>query len=164
MRFISGTLGGCCLLLAFFAPATCLALDDDQLKLLHDPQGWQYVSIFDHDNGVQMQHQCFVEGSPSMGACRGMLFLPSDGHFTQTVSVHGSTLERHGTYSLDGDQLTFQDELGTKDGPYAVTVNPDEKTMRISMQQAGVTIGAALKLKNQGSKKPKPNNSQPQPQ
>ena len=58
--------------------------------MLHDPQGWEYVSIFDHDNGVQMQHQCFVEGAPSEGACRGMLFLTPDGNFTQTVTVHGA--------------------------------------------------------------------------
>jgi hypothetical protein len=153
MRLIPGALGGCCVLLAFFLPAVCLALDQDQLKLFNDPQGWEYIAIFDHDNGVQMQHQCFVEGSPGTGACRGMLFLPPDGHFTQTVTVHGSTLERHGTYELDDDQLTFQDELGTKDGPYTVDLKTDEKSMRISMRQSGVLIGAALKLKNQSKKK-----------
>src|SRR6185312_472127 len=148
-----GALGSCGVLLAFLLPAACVALDQDQLKLLHDPQGWEYVSIFDHDNGVQMQHQCFVEGSPSTGACRGMLFLSTDGHFTQTVTVHGSTLERHGTYDLDDDQLTFQDELGTKDGPYTLAINTDEESMRFSMRQAGVVIGANLKLKNASKKK-----------
>lgn len=152
MRLIVGALGGCCLLLVFFAPVACFALDQDQLKLFQDPQGWEYIAIFDHDNGVQMQHQCFVEGSPSTGACRGMLFLSSDGRFTQTVTVHGSTLERHGTYDLDDDQLTFQDELGTKDGPYTVEIKTEDKSMRFSMRQAGVLIGADLKLKNQSKK------------
>jgi hypothetical protein len=159
MQLTPGALGSCGLLLAFFLPAAALALDQDQLKMLHDPQGWEYVSIFDHDNGVQMQHQCFVEGSPSEGACRGMLFLAPDGNFTQTVTVHGGTLERHGTYDLDDDQLTFKDELGTKDGPYAVDLKTDEKTMRISMRQAGVEIGAALKLKNQSKKQPDKQNN-----
>jgi hypothetical protein len=141
----------CGVLLAIFG-SVCLALDEDQVKLFHDAQGWAYVSIFDHDNGMQMQHQCFVEGSPAEGACRGMLYLSADGNFRQTVTVHSRTLERHGTYELDDDQLTFQDELGTKDGPYTVDINTDEKTMRISMSQAGVQIGANLKLKNASKK------------
>lgn len=137
---------GCC---------ACLALDDQQLQMLHDAQGWEYVSIFDHDNGMTMQHQCFVEGASTQGACSGMLYFPPDGTFRQTVTAHGKTLDRHGTYELDDDQLTFQDELGTKDGPYTVEINSDEKTMRFSMRQAGVEIGANLKLKNASKKSDK---------
>jgi hypothetical protein len=162
MRLIPGALGACSIIAALLLPTACLALDQDQLKLLHDPHGWQYVSIFDRDYGMQMQHQCFVEGDPSQGACRGMLYFASDGTFRQTVTVHGSTLERHGTYHLDGDQLSFQDELGTKDGPYTLEINTDAKTMRFSMRQAGVLIGANLKLKNAAKKPDTQKHSVPQ--
>lgn len=135
-------------LLGILGSCACLALDDERLKMLHDAQGWEYVSIFDHDNGMPMQHQCFVEGAAGEGACRGTLIFSNNGNFQQSVTAHGKTLDRHGTYELDDDQLTFEDELGTKDGPYKVEINTDEKTMRFSMRQAGVEIGASLKLKN----------------
>ena len=105
----SGFLGALACLLA----AAAYGLDEQQTKLFVDPHGGQYVAIFDHDNGMQMTHQCFVEGNPNQGACRGTLVVTQDGQFTQSVFVDGGRLQRRGTYDLDDDQLTFKDELGT---------------------------------------------------
>jgi hypothetical protein len=138
-----------CLWIAAAALAFPLAagtLTDDQKKMLMDPRGWQYIAILDEDNGLQMRHQCFVQDHPETGACEGTLQLTSDRTFSQRVTVHGESLVRHGTYDLDNDQMTLKDELGTKDGPYVVEVNDDKKTMRISMRQAGVLVGADLQL------------------
>src|SRR5689334_18512991 len=105
-------------------------LSEDQTKLLQDPQGWEYTAIFDEDNGMQMNHQCFVKGQGGSGKCGGTLVFTSDGKFTQKVFVHSGVYQRHGTYELDGDQITFKDELGTKDGPYDLTIKPESKSMR----------------------------------
>src|SRR5690348_15720373 len=124
-------------------------LTEDQKKLLQDPQGWEYTTIFDQDTGVQMNHQCFVKGQSGPGECSGTLVLTPDGDFTQKVFVHSGVYQRHGTYELDGGQITFKDELGTKDGPYDLEIEPESKSMRFSMRQAGVLIGAQLLLESE---------------
>ena len=67
----------------------------------------------------------------------------------QTVTGHGKSVDRHGTYTLDGDQLTFSDELGTKDGPYTVNVDVPSSKMEIATTQAGVTIKVKLMLERE---------------
>lgn len=80
------------------------------------------------------------------------MLLP-DGTFAQAIRIHGKDVNRHGTYELDGDQITFADEFGTKDGPYQLTLNAEAKTLRFATNQAGVQVGADLRLARQKSAK-----------
>ncbi|HXE15077.1 MAG TPA: hypothetical protein VN633_23335 [Bryobacteraceae bacterium] len=121
-------------------------LSQEQLSLLHDPGGWEFLAVFDKDNGVSMQHQCFAEGEPKPSECNGTLILKSDDTFSESIFMHGFTARRHGTYKLDDDQLTLFDEFGNSDGPYTVQIDPKKQTMRYSTTQAGVTLGASFVL------------------
>jgi hypothetical protein len=121
-------------------------LSEEQLSLLHDPGGWEFIAVFDKDNGVSMHHQCFAEGEPKPSECNGTLILKSDNTFSESIFMHGFTARRHGTYKLDDDQLTLFDEFGNSDGPYAVQIDPKQQTMRYSTEQAGVTLGASFVL------------------
>ena len=138
------------------------SLTENQLKMLQDPQGWEYIALLDQDNGVPMKHDCFIQGEPGAGGCRGTLILSSDNHFTQKVFAHGGTLERHGTYELNDDQITLKDELGTSDGPYQIQLNTNKKSLEISMRQAGVLVGADLVLESEYHKA-KDKGKQPNP-
>lgn len=133
-------------------------LTQEQLELLHDSKGWEYTDVFDKDNGFPMHHQCFVEGQPNSDACHGTMTLGSDGTFVQNVYIHSAEVQRHGTYELDGNQITLQDEFGTNDGPYTVDINPQAKTMSFTLTNAGgVRIGTDFLLERQYRKsKPKP--------
>lgn len=125
----------------------CLATGDelsgDQLKLLHDPGGWEYITIEDSDAGVQTEHTCF-DGKPHPDVCSGTLTLSAGNTFVQQVSVHHQTVSRHGTYSLTGDQLAFFDEFGTRDGPYTVAIDSDKTSLSLRMPQ----VHLELLLKN----------------
>jgi hypothetical protein len=121
-------------------------LSQEQLSLFHDPGGWEFIAVFDEDNGVSMQHQCFAEGEPKPSECNGTLILKSDDTFSESIFMHGFTARRHGTYKLDDDQLTLFDEFGNSDGPYTVQIDPKKQTMRYSTTQAGVTLGASFVL------------------
>lgn len=118
-------------------------LSDDQLKMLKDPGGWEYVEIEDSDAGIQTQHTCF-DGRPHPDVCSGTLTLSSGNTFVQKVTVHHQSVARHGTYELDGDQLAFFDEFGTRDGPYAVAIDPDKTSLSLRMPQ----VHMELLLKN----------------
>jgi hypothetical protein len=119
-------------------------LSDDQLKILKDPGGWEYVEIEDSDAGIQTQHTCF-DGKPHPDVCSGTLTLSSGGNtFVQKVTVHHQSVTRHGTYELDGDQLAFFDEFGTRDGPYTVAIDPDKTSLSLRMPQ----VHLELLLKN----------------
>lgn len=122
------------------------SLDQDALNMLRDPGGWEYTAVFDLDNGMHMTHACFVAGQPKPEECRGTLTFTADDDFLQNIYIHGEDVQRHGAYELDDDQITLTDELGTKDGPYRLEVHTKTKTMRISMRQAGVLIGADFHL------------------
>ena len=52
--------------------------------------------------------------------------------------------------------MTLSDELGTKDGPYQLEVHTKTKTMRISMRQAGVLVGADFHLERDYGKSTEP--------
>jgi hypothetical protein len=149
VRVVGSILGIFSLSLALHADAH---LTDDQLKMLQDPQGWEYIALLDQDNGIPMKHDCFVQNQPGAGGCRGTLVFTTDHQFTQKVFAHGGVLDRHGTYELNGDQITLKDELGTSDGPYQVQLNPDKKSLEISMRQAGVLVGADLLLESEYQK------------
>ncbi len=118
-------------------------LSGDQLKMLKDPGGWEYVEIEDSDAGIQTQHTCF-DGKPHPDVCSGTLTLSSGNTFVQKVTVHHQSVARHGTYELDGDQLAFFDEFGTRDGPYTVAIDPDKASLSLRMPQ----VHMELLLKN----------------
>jgi hypothetical protein len=120
-------------------------------ELLQSAKGWEYVDIFDLDNGFQTHHDCFDKGHPNPDVCSGTLTLSSDGTFAQVIRIHGKDVNRHGTYELDGDQITLADEFGTKDGPYQVALNAQAKTLRLTTNQAGVQVGADLRLAGQAA-------------
>jgi hypothetical protein len=123
-------------------------LNPDQLKMLKDPGGWEYIKMSDADKGVQTQHTCF-DGHPHPDECSGTLTLTSSNTFIQSVSIHGQTVERHGTYRLEGNQLTFLDELETPDGPYSVSVDLQAKTMVMQMSPAGGSVRSEFQLERE---------------
>lgn len=109
-------------------------LSRDQLKLLQDAGGWEYITISDPDSGVQTTHTCF-DGQPHPNQCSGTLTLNPDNSFVQQVHIHGQTVARHGTYQIDGTQIAFLDEFGTKDGPYQLTLDTEAQRMVLEMPQ-----------------------------
>lgn len=123
-------------------------LSDDRIKLLHDPGGWEYIKIEDSDAGIQTEHTCF-DGTPHPDVCSGTLTLSAGNTFVQQVSVHHQTVSRHGTYTLDGDQLAFFDEFGTKDGPYTISIDPEKTSLSLRMPQ----VHMDLLLKNRKPRK-----------
>ena len=120
------------------------ALSDDQLKMLHDPGGWEYIKMGDVYDGLQVEHSCF-DGHPHPDQCSGTMTVNPGNTFVQKTHIHGQTVERHGTYQLDGNQLTFFDEFGTKDGPYTLSINTQTKRLVLQMQHVRID----LELKSQ---------------
>ncbi len=114
-------------------------LSDDQVKLLQDPGGWEYITISDADNGIQTKHTCF-DGQPHPEHCSGTLTLTAGKTFVQNVHVHGQSVQRHGTYELGGDEITLSDELGTKDGPYRLDINTQTKSMIMQMSSVRIEL------------------------
>ncbi|HEY6989022.1 MAG TPA: hypothetical protein VH369_11590 [Bryobacteraceae bacterium] len=123
-------------------------LSDDRIKLLQDPGGWEYIKIEDSDAGIQTEHTCF-DGTPHPDVCSGTLTLSEENTFVQQVTVHHQSVSRHGTYTLEGDQLAFFDEFGTKDGPYAVSIDPEKTSLSLRMPQ----VHMDLLLKNRKKRK-----------
>ncbi len=101
-------------------------LSRDQIKLLKDPGGWDYIKM--SDTGMRTEHPCF-DGKPHPDECSGRLTIGTDDKFTQAVTIQGQTVPRHGTYTLEDDQLTFFDELETRDGPYTIEIDAQAKTL-----------------------------------
>ena len=112
------------------------ALTPDEMKLLQDPAGWEYLSITDADNGFETHHVCFDPATPN--TCKGSLLFRPDMTFKKSIQVHGQTINRGGTYQVDGGNILFLDEFNNKDGPYTAELNPDTKTLVLEMVQAGV--------------------------
>ncbi len=123
-------------------------LSGDRIKMLQDPGGWEYIKIEDSDAGIQTEHTCF-NGTPHPDVCSGTLTLSAGNTFVQQVSVHHQTVSRHGTYTLDGNQLAFFDEFGTKDGPYTISIDPEKTSLSLRMPQ----VHMDLLLKNRKSRK-----------
>ena len=140
----TGLLVGCATLVSAFASLTSV-----QLKQLQDPAGWDYIKM--SSTGMRTEHPCF-DGKPPTDECSGRLILGIDNHFTQSVTIHGQTVPRQGTYTLTGDQLTFVDELETPDGPYTVEFDPKTHFLVLSMQQVRIEL-----TMHKVTPKPKPN-------
>ncbi|HZS53324.1 MAG TPA: hypothetical protein VFA65_02900 [Bryobacteraceae bacterium] len=109
--------------------------------MLRDSGGWQYIVISDVDNGIQTTHTCF-DGRPHPNSCSGTVTFAQDDTFSIIMRIHGQAYQRHGTYEVNDGQLSFFDELGTRDGPYTVTVNTQTKRLMLEMQQ--VRMGLEL--------------------
>lgn len=129
------------LLIAVFPAGARQDFSPEQLKLLHDPGGWEYLLISDRDAGIQTEHTCF-DGHPHPNECSGTLILTSQNTFVQQTFIHHQRVARRGTYGLDGNQLSFFDEFGTRDGPYTVTLNVQSKSL--TLDNSPVHIGLEL--------------------
>jgi hypothetical protein len=128
-------------------------LTKDEMTLLQDTGGWEYISLSDSDNGVQTTHTCF-DGTPHPDGCSGTLRLSADNTFLQSVHIHGQSVQRHGTYQLDGNQIAFFDEFGTKDGPYTLQLNAQAKSLVLQMPQIRIQLELEKEYRN-AQKKPK---------
>jgi hypothetical protein len=126
-----------------FAFAACLSAHDDlnadQLNMLVDSDGWQYIVLSDADGGIQTTHTCF-DGHPHPDVCSGTLTFSEDHTFVANIYVHGQNVPRNGTYKLDGDQLAFFDEFGTRDGPYTIELNVEGKSLIMKMPQVRIVL------------------------
>jgi hypothetical protein len=147
-------------MIASFAPLLLIALranagadlTDDELKMVQDSGGWEYLAVSDPDNGVQTKHSCF-DGQAHPEECSGNLMFNPDNTFVQKVHIHGETVERHGQYELDGNEITLIDELGTRDGPYTLDINLKSKQMNLQItQNAGVLVRIELELEKEYKK------------
>jgi hypothetical protein len=125
--------------LALVAVAGGAALSKEDIKLLQDAGGWEYVKVSDQDAGIQTEHVCF-DGQPHPGQCTGKLMLSPDKTFVQQVSIHGQSIDRHGTYEIEEEHIAFYDEFGTRDGPYDVQLNTDTKMLVLSMPQVRLEL------------------------
>ncbi len=123
------------------AGATLLAafstLNQDQLKMLQDPGGWDYLKM--SDSGIQTDHSCF-DGKLHPDSCSGRLTFSADNTFTQVVKIEGQEVPRHGTYTLENDQLALFDELGTRDGPYTIQIDTQTKALVMDMPQVHLEL------------------------
>jgi hypothetical protein len=124
--------------IALLGLAVCVSgrggLSQDELKMLQDAGGWEYITISDQDAGIQTKHTCF-DGQPHPQECSGTLTLNPDNTFVQQVHIHGKTDARNGTYQLDGLEIAFFDEFGTRDGPYQLTIDTQAKRLTLEMPQ-----------------------------
>ncbi len=111
----------------------------DQMALLQDSGGWEYISMNDNQNGFPTQHVCF-DGHPHPDSCSGKLTLTGSKTFVQEVAIQHRTVSRHGTYQLNGKQLAFFDEFGTRDGPYTINIDAAGKFMTMDMPQVKVKL------------------------
>lgn len=128
-------------------------LSADQLKMLQDSGGWEYLTVSDADNGIQTQHTCF-DGQPHPEQCSGTLNLHTDNTFVKDIHIHGQSVARHGSYELNGNQITFVDEFGTSDGPYTLDLSTQTKRMSLQISQnAGVLVRADFELEKEYKKR-----------
>lgn len=114
-------------------------LGSDQVALLQDSGGWEYLSMDDRQNGFPTEHTCF-DGQPHPDACSGTLTLSANQTFVQKVVINHQSVARRGTYQLDGNQLAFFDEFGTRDGPYSIDIDTQSKSMKMDMSQIKVKL------------------------
>jgi hypothetical protein len=126
-------------LLAALRIGAAADLSTDQLRMLQDAGGWQYLEMNSSAIGVQTEHPCF-DGQPHPDECSGTLTFSQDNTFVQDLVIDGRSYRRHGTYQLDGDQLSLFDELQTQDGPYTLLVNLEQKTLVMQMSPSGGNV------------------------
>jgi hypothetical protein len=130
-------------------------LSQDDLKMLQDPGGWEYLTIADTDAGIETQHTCF-DGRPHPDECSGTLTFNADKTFVQRVYIHHEDVARHGTYELDDDQLTFFDEFGTRDGPYTISLDSQKKQLTMDMPQVHVRLELEKEYRKILQRSPRP--------
>jgi hypothetical protein len=128
------------------------SLSTDELKLLQDPGGWEYIKVSDQDAGIQTQHVCF-DGEPHPQQCSGRLMFNPDNTFVKRISIHGQAVDRHGTYQIDDEQISFFDEFGTRDGPYSMDLDTNAKTLVLSMPQVKLELQLESQYKADLAKK-----------
>lgn len=141
--------------IAFATLAAAAALSKDDIKMLQDEGGWEYVTVSVQDSGFQTEHVCF-DGQPHPAQCSGKLMLRHDNTFTQEVSIHGENDDRHGTYEIHDDQIAFYDEFGNRDGPYTAQLNADTKMLVLSMPQVRLELELESQYKDDLEQKKKP--------
>lgn len=105
--------------------------------MLQDSGGWDYLKMT--DTGMQTDHSCF-DGKFHPETCSGRLTFSDDNKFTQVVKIEGQEVPRHGTYTLEDDQLALFDELGTRDGPYTIQVDTQTKALVMDMPQVHIEL------------------------
>lgn len=115
------------------------AWTEDELKMLHDPGGWEYVTVGEPDAGIQTTHTCF-DGKPHPEECSGKLILRSDNTFSKQVFIHHQEVSRTGTYKLDSDRVAFFDEFGNQDGPYTIHLDTKSKLLTLDMPQLHIEL------------------------
>ena len=124
-------------LVMLLAGAAGLAASDsfseEEKKMLQDSGGWEYLTLSDPHN-IQTVHTCF-DGQPHPQECSGTLTLTSANTFVQSVKIQGHAIERHGTYQLDGDRITFLDEFGIEDGPFVLHLDVPAKHLQLETPQ-----------------------------
>jgi hypothetical protein len=130
-------------------------LTNDQLSLLKDSGGWEYIKMSNPTSGIQTVHTCF-DGKPHPETCSGTLTLTPDHTFAQNTFIHHQKVSRSGTYELNGNQLAFYDEFGTIDGPYTLHINTQSKSMVMEMPQIKIEMELYKEYKKDlAAKKPK---------
>ncbi len=139
MRFTRALIYSSALLALAASSGARNGLSADALNMLQDPGGWEYISLSDSDSGVPTTHTCF-DGTPHPEQCSGTLAFTASNTFVQNVHIHGQAVQRSGTYQLDGSQLAFFDELGTEDGPYALELNTQTKSLVLKMPQVCIEL------------------------
>ena len=127
------------LLFCSFSMTAGDSLPPAQMSLLQDSGGWEYVVINDGQDGFPTQHTCF-DGVPHPETCSGTLTLTPNNRFVQKTFIHHQSVARNGTYQLDGNQLVFFDEFGTRDGPYSIDIDILNKTMTMDMPQVKMKL------------------------
>ncbi|MBV8896313.1 MAG: hypothetical protein JO051_07370 [Acidobacteriaceae bacterium] len=141
--------------LAFATLALAAALSKDDIKMLQDDGGWEYISISDQEAGVQAEHVCF-DGKAHPGECSGNLRLSSDKTFAVQEAIRGESCDRHGTYEIADDQISFFDEFGNRDGPYTIQLDNENKTLVLSMPQVRLELELESQYKEDREHKKKP--------
>jgi hypothetical protein len=142
------------IVLLTFSGVLSARLNDDALKMLHDPGGWEYVKMSNGETGFQTTHVCF-DGTPHRDECSGNMLLRSDNTFLISVRIHGQVFNRRGKYDLKETQLAFYDEFGNLDGPYSVDLNTQTKALVLSMPQVRIELELEKEYKKAQSAKKK---------
>jgi len=124
-------------------------IDRDQLKMFQDPAGWEYLKMT--DNGMRTEHDCF-DGKLHPDTCSGRLTFLTDNTFLQEVKIQGQAVPRHGTYTLEDDQLALFDELGTRDGPYTIQIDTQTKSLVMDMPQVHMELVLRKSLRDKKRK------------
>ena len=82
--------------------------------------------------------------------------LSTDKKFVQQVTIHSQNVDRHGTYEIEDDHISFFDEYGTRDGPYSIQLNSQKKWLVLSMPQVRIELELASQYKQDLEKKKAP--------